>query len=64
MTFNIFISLDGFTSAFYLSDGFPYILDHHFVGCYGLHSKQAPLVDVAPAKPNSLFSVLRRFKSQ
>lgn len=42
----------------HLSDDLADILNHHLICCYGLHCKQAPLVDVALSKTNPLLSKL------
>ena len=41
-----------------LSDVLPHILDDHLVGRDGLHGKQPPFVDAAPAEPQPLLTEL------
>lgn len=42
----------------YLSYDLTHILDHHLICCYGLHCKQAPIMDVTPTETNPLLAEL------
>lgn len=42
----------------HLADVLANILYHHLISCNGFHSKQTPLMDTAPAKPELLLPEL------
>lgn len=53
-----FSSLAVASGSAYLSDDLSHILYHHLICCYGLHRKQAPVVDVTSAEADFLLAEL------